>query len=128
MNLTNLKKEIIQNTIEGYKVKTNFSSCDFLVQIGAFIIIAKPICLEKEVRYEFMLDTQFLSNKEITYKEILMIKNVMDLLNDNKKLAISRLKKWTVEEFKEDKRQRESRSEQMLDALKSVFSSRLKPM
>ena len=128
MNLTNLKKEIIQNTIEGYKVKTNFSSCDFLVQIGRFIIIAKPICLEKEVRYEFMLDTQFLSNKEITYKEILMIKNIMDLLNDNKKLAISRLKKWTVEEFTEDKRQRELRSEQMLDALKSAFFNRLRPM
>ena len=52
----------------------------------------------------------------------------MDLLNNNKKLAISRLKKWTVEEFKEDKRQRELRSEQMLDALKSVLSNRLKPM
>lgn len=128
MNLTNLKKEIIQNTIEGYKVKTNFSSCDFLVQIGGFIIIAKPICLEKEVRYEFILDTQFLSNKEITYKEILMIKNIMDLLNNNKKLAISRLKKCIVEEFKEDKRRRELRSEQMLDALKSVLSNRMKPM
>ena len=57
-----------------------------------------------------------------------MIKNIMDLLNNNKKLAISRLKKWTVEEFKEDKRQRELRSEQMLDALKSVFSNKLKPM
>ena len=44
MNLTQLKKEIIKNTIEGYKVKTNFSSCDFLIQIGGFVIIAKPIC------------------------------------------------------------------------------------
>ena len=128
MSLTDLKKEIIQNTIEGYKVKTNFSSCDFLVQIGAFIIIAKPICLEKEVRYEFMLDTQFLSNKEITYEEIIMIKNIIDLLNKNKKLALSRLKKWTVEEYIEDKRQRELRSEQMLEALKSAFTNRLKPM
>ena len=128
MSLTDLKKEIIQNTIEGYKVKTNFSSCDFLVQIGAFIIIAKPICLEKEVRYEFMLDTQFLSNKEITYEEIIMIKNIIDLLNKNKELALSRLKKWTVEEYIEDKRQRELRSEQMLEALKSAFTNRLKPM
>ncbi len=128
MNLTDLKKEIIKNTIEGYKVKTNFSSCDFLVQIGAFIIIAKPICLEKEVRYEFMLDTQFLSKKEITYEEILMIKNIIDILNQNKKLALSRLKKWTVEEYIEDKRQKELRSEQMLEALKSAFTNRLKPM
>lgn len=126
MNLTELKKEIIRNTIEGYKVKTNFSSCDFLVQIGGFIIIAKPICLEKEVRYEFMLDTQFLSNKEITYEELLMIKNIIDLLNKNKKLALSRLKKWTIEEYIEDKRKRELRSQQMLEALKSVFVNRIK--
>lgn len=126
MNLTELKKEIIRNTIEGYKVKTNFSSCDFLVQIGGFIIIAKPICLEKEVRYEFMLDTQFLSNKEITYEELLMIKNIIDLLNKNKKLALSRLKKWTIEEYIEDKRKRELRSQQMLEALKSAFVNRTK--
>ncbi len=126
MNLTELKKEIIRNTIEGYKVKTNFSSCDFLVQIGGFIIIAKPICLEKEVRYEFMLDTQFLSNKEITYEELLMIKNIIDLLNKNKKLALSRLKKWTIEEYIEDKRKRELRSQQMLEALKSAFVNRIK--
>lgn len=126
MNLTELKKEIIRNTIEGYKVKTNFSLCDFLVQIGGLIIIAKPICLEKEVRYEFMLDTQFLSNKEITYEELLMIKNIIDLLNKNKKLALSRLKKWTIKEYIEDKRQRELRSQQMLEALKSAFVNRTK--
>ena len=33
-----------------------------------------------------------------------MIKNVIDLLNKNKKLALSRLKKWTVEEYREDER------------------------
>lgn len=126
MNLTELKKEIIKNTIEGYKVKTNFRSCDFLVQIGGFIIIAKPICLEKEVRYELMLDTQFLSNKEMTYEEIVMIKNIIDLLNQNKKLALSKLKKWTIEEYIEDKRQRELRSQQMLEAFKSAFVNRTK--
>lgn len=65
--------------------------------------MAKPICLEKEVRYEFMLDTQWLSSNEITYKEIVMIKNVMDILNENKKLAISRLKKCTVKNIKKIK-------------------------
>jgi hypothetical protein len=128
VNLTELKKEIIKNTIEGYKVKTNFSSCDFLIQIGGFVIIAKPICLEKEVKYEFMLDIQFLSNKEITYEEILMIKNIIDLLNQNKKLTISRLKKWTIEEYIEDKRKRELRSQQMLEALKSAFVNKTKPI
>lgn len=121
MKLKDLKQEIIKNTVEGYKVKTNFSSSDFLVEIGSMIIIAKPICLEKEVKYEFMLDTQFLSSNEITYEEILMIKNIIDLLNENKKLAISRLKKWTVEEFIEDRRRAELRSEQMFEAFKRAF-------
>ena len=107
MNLKDLKQEISKEAIEGYKVKTNFSSCEFLVEVGNITIMAKPICLEKEVRYEFMLDTQWLSSNEITYKEIVMIKNVMDILNENKKLTISRLKKWTVEEYKKDKRKRE---------------------
>ena len=47
---------------------------------------------------------QFVSSKEIFYEEIVMIKNVIDLLNKNKKLALSRLKKWTVEEYREDER------------------------
>ena len=51
-----------------------------------------------------MLDTQFVSDKEISYEEIVMIKDVIDLLNQNKKLALSRLKKWTVEEYREDER------------------------
>ena len=34
--------------------------------------------------------------------------------NENKKLAISRLKKWNVEEYKEDRRKREEQSEQMV--------------
>ena len=53
-----------------------------------------------------MLDIQWLSSNEVSYKEIVMIKNIMDILNENKKLAISRLKKSTVEEYKEDKRKR----------------------
>ncbi len=72
------------------------------------------------------MDTQFLSNKEVTYKEIVMIKNIIDLLNKNKKLALSKLKKWKIEEYIEDKRQRELRSEQMLEALKSAFVNRTK--
>lgn len=121
MNLRQLKEEISKKAIEGYKVKTNFSSCEFLVEVGNITIIAKTICLEKEVKYEFMLDTQWLSSNEITYEEIVMIKNVIDILNENRKLAISRLKKWTVEEYKEDRRQREEQSEQMLEMLKNAF-------
>lgn len=126
MKLRDLKQEIIKQAMEGYKVRTNFSSADFLVSLDNIIIIAKPICLEKEVKYEFMLDTQFLSTSEITYEQIVMIKNVIDILNLNKKLAISRLKKWTVEEYLEDKKQKEIISEKMLKALKEMMMSNFK--
>lgn len=53
-----------------------------------------------------------------------MIKNVIDLLNKNKKLALSRLKKWTVEEYREDERIRKIRSEKMLEELKSIILNR----
>ena len=71
-----------------------------------------------------MLDTQFVSDKEISYEEIVMIKDVIDLLKQNKKLALSRLKKWTVEEYREDERIRKIRSEKMLEELKSIFLNR----
>ena len=124
MKLRDLKQEIKKNVLEGYELRTNFSSNEFLVEIGNLIIIAKIICTDTEVRYEFVLDTQFVSTKEISYEEIVMIKNVIDLLNKNKKLALSRLKKWTVEEFREDERIRKIRSEKMLEELKSIILNR----
>ncbi len=124
MKLRDLKQEINKEVLEGYKLRTNFSSNEFLVEIGNFIIIAKIICTDTEVKYEFVLDTQFVSDKEITYEELVMIKNVIELLNEHRKLALSRLKKWTVEEYREDERLRKIQSERMLEELKSFFMNR----
>lgn len=73
------------------------------------------------MRYEFILDTQFLSSSEIKYEELSMIKEVIEILEVNRKIAISRLKKWTVEEYEEDRKQKEKRSEEMLEELKKAF-------
>ena len=118
-NINNIRelKQIIKK-----EVLKDFSCNEFLVEIGSMIIIAKTICSEKEVKYEFVLDTQFLSTKEITYEEVVMIKNVIDILNKYKKLAISRLRKWTVEEYLNYKKIREEKSEKMLEALKKALS------
>lgn len=124
-NIKELKALIKKELLEGYSLKTNFSSDEFFVEFGSFIIIPKIMCLEKEVKYEFTLDTQFVPNNEITYDEIVMIKNVIEILNKYKKLAISRLKKWTVEEYLEDKRIREKRSEEMLEALKKALANNI---
>ena len=57
-----------------YKYKTNFSCAEFLVDIASeVIIIVKPVCTDDEFRYEFALDIQFASDKEITYEELTMI-------------------------------------------------------
>ena len=69
-----------------------------------------------------MLDTQFLNSSEIKYEELSMIKDVIEILEINRKTAISRLKKWTVEEYEEDIKQKEKRSEEILEALKKAFS------
>lgn len=121
MNVTELKNIIKTKVTKGYELKTNFSSPDFFIQIGNFIIIAKPICTTTEVKYEFVLDTQFLSSCEIKFEELVMIKDVIEILEINRKTAISRLKKWTVEEYEEDRKQREKRSEEMLEALKKAI-------
>ena len=68
MKLRDLKQEIKKNVLEGYELRTNFSSNEFLVEIGNLIIIAKIICTDTEVKYEFALDTQFVSTKEISYE------------------------------------------------------------
>ena len=120
-NLKELRSLIKNEVLQGYRLKTNFSCDEFFVEVGDMIIIAKTICSEKEVKYEFTVDTQFLSSKEITYEEIVMIKNNIDILNKYKLLAISRLKKWTVEEYLEDKMIREKRREEMLEALKKAL-------
>jgi len=57
-------KLLIDNVIlPYYKYKTNLSS---LVDIDSkFIIMAKPICGDTRFYYEFMLKTEFLSEKKL---------------------------------------------------------------
>ena len=116
-------KLLIDNVIlPNYKYKTNLSSPEFLVDIDSkFIIMAKPICDDTRFYYEFKLDTEFLSNKELSYDEIVMIKNIIEILEENRNFVLSRLKKYTVLEYKEELRVREENSERMLDALKQMI-------
>ena len=121
MSVTELKNIIKTKVLEGYRLKTNFSSEDFFIEVGNLIIIAKPICTKEEVRYEFLLDTQFVSSKEIDYKELKMIKEIIEILELHRKTAISKLRKWTVKEYEEDKKLKKEQSEKVLEALKSAF-------
>ena len=110
-----IKKIIDKLIIPAYHYKTNFSSSEFLVDIESkFIIIAKPVCIDKDFHYEFVLDTQFLSLKEITYQELVMIKNIIEVLEENRSFVLKKLKKYTVDEYKEELRLREEESRKIL--------------
>ena len=121
MDITQLRKVIKSKVSKDYRLKINFSKPQFFVEIGNLIINAKAICNETGLKYEFVLDTQFLSQKEITFGEIIMVKEIIEVLEANKELAISKLRKWTIEEYKEDIRLKEEQSERMLEALKEAF-------
>ncbi len=89
--------------LPGYTYRTNFNCCEFLIDINhQFVIQAKPNCYEDKVIYEFVLDTEFLSSKEISYEEIKMINCIMQILKDNQKFVLSRFKKYTVDEYMEE--------------------------
>lgn len=121
-----IKKLIDKVILPNYKYKTNFSCAEFLIDINFKLIIqAKPICTEEEFHYEFVLDTQFLSEKEITYNELIMVKNVIDILEKNKKFVLSRLKKYTVEEYKAELKIREERSKMMFASLKRILEDKM---
>ena len=87
-------------------------------------IIAKPVCTDNDFHYEFILDTQFLSEKEINYQELVMIKNIIEVLEKNKNFVLKRLKKYTVDEYKEELRLREEKSRKILLALDNYIKTR----
>lgn len=79
--------------------------------------MAKLVEKNHKMIYEFVLDTQFVSDKEISYDELKMVIKIIDILESNRKFVLSRLKKYTVEEYKKEKEERERLSNKMLEAL-----------
>lgn len=118
-----LKKIIDKVLLPNYIYKTNFNSSDFLIDINYNIIIkAKLIKKDNKMVYEFVIDTQFMSEAEITYDEIVMIKNIIDILEESRKFVLSRLKKYMVEEYEKEEQERKEQSEKALEALKQIIT------
>ena len=118
-----LKKIIDKVLLPNYIYKTNFNSSEFLIDINYNIIIkAKLIKKDNKMVYEFVVDTQFMSEAEITYDEFVMIKNIIDILEENRKFVLSRLKKYTVEEYEKEEQERKEQSEKALETLKQIIT------
>lgn len=126
-SVKDIKQLIDKVILPNYNYKTSFNSPDFLIDINSqFVIHAKPKCLNDKVVYEFVLDTQFLSNKEISYDELKMINNIINILEDNRKFVLSKFKKYTIDEYKEEMRTREEKSRLMMESLKQMIISNMK--
>lgn len=122
-----IRKLIDEVMLPGYSYKTNFSSSDFLVDINYNLVISANLVKEdNKMIYKFILDTQFLSSREITYDELKMLTKIIDILEDNRKFVLSRLKKYTVEEWEEEEIIRKKRSDEMLEALKMMLEGHMK--
>ena len=117
-------KVLIDNVmLPNYYYKTNLSCSDFLIDINYKIIIkANLVKKDNKMIYEFVVDTQFISDQEITYDEIVMIKNIIEILETNKKFVLSRLKKYTVEEYEKEEQERKANSERALEELKKMIT------
>lgn len=121
-SVKDIKKLIDEVMLPGYYYKTNFSCSDFLVDINYKLIIkASLVRQEDKMVYEFVLDTQFLSEKGISYEEMKMIISIIEILENNRKFVLSRLKKYTVEEYEKEQEEKKKKSEMMLEALKTMF-------
>ena len=80
---------------------------------------------DTKMRYEFVLDTQFLSSKEINYEELKMINKIIDILENNRDFVLSKLKKYTVEEYEKEVEFRKKQSEMMMNALMNSLKGKI---
>ena len=120
-----IKKLIDEVILPGYKYETNFNCSDFLIDINNKLIIKAIIeKQENKMIYKFVLDTQFLSEKDISYEEMKMIINIVEILENNRKFVLSKFKKYSVEEYENEQAERKEQSERMLEALKNMFIKR----
>lgn len=70
--------------------------------------------------HEFIVDTQFVGSKEITYDEICMCKDIIDILEKNRNFVLRRLKKYTVEEYEKEQIEFVKRQEKFIEFLDSL--------
>ena len=116
-----LKLEIDKVIKPGYLYQTNLSWTERLISINHGVGIgAKLVKKDNKMVYEFIVDTQFVGSKEITYDEICMCKDIIDIFEKNKNFVLRRLKKYTVEEYEKEQIEFEKRQENFIKFLDSL--------
>lgn len=120
-----LKQQIDKVIVPGYTYQTNLSWTERLVDFDCGLGIgAKLIQIDNKMVYEFIVDTQFVSSKEITYNEICMCKDIIDILEKNRNFVLKRLKKYTVEEYEREQLEFKERQENFIKFLDSFVHNK----
>ena len=119
-----IKNLIDKVIIPGYTYKTNFSSPDFLVELGDLVIKANLIQRDDKMVYEFALDIQFRYTYLVNYDEIIMINKIIKILEENRQFVLSKFKKYTVEEYQKEQELRDKRSEEFLNFLDKMVRNK----
>lgn len=116
-----LKQEIDKVIVPGYTYQTNLSWTERLVSINHGLGIgAKLVRVDDKMVYDFIVDTQFISSKEITYNEICMCKDIIDILEKNRNFVLRRLKKYTVDEYEKEQLEFKQKQESFIGFLDSL--------
>ena len=116
-----LKQEIDKVIVSGNTYQANLSWTERLISINHGVGIgAKLIKKDNKMVYEFIVDTQFVGSKEITYDEICMCKDIIDILEKNRNFVLRRLKKYAVEEYEKEQIEFEKRQEKFIKFLDSL--------
>lgn len=120
-----LKEEIDKIMKHGCTYKTNLSWAEHLIDINHGLgIAAKLVRVEDKMIYEFIVDTQFISSKEITYDEVCMCKDVIEILEKNRNFVLKRLKKYTIEEYEQEQLEFKQRQDNLIKFLDSIFHTK----
>ena len=126
-NAREMKVLIDKVMIPGYHYRTNYNCSDFLIDINSNLIIKAKLFKENdEMVYKFILDTQFIYEKEISYEELKMVINIIDIFENNKEFTLSKFKKYTVEEYEKEQEEAKIRSEKMLEAFQIMLEEHMK--
>ena len=120
-----LKQEIDKVIVPGYTYKTNLSWPERLVSINHGLGIgAKLSRIDNKMVYEFIVDTQFVSSKEISYNEICICKDIIDIFEENRNFVLKRLKKYTVEEYEQEQLEFKQKQESFIKFLDSFVNNK----
>ena len=106
----------------GYTYKINLSYSEHLIDISNGLGIGtKLVQIEDKMVYKFIVDLQFLRSQELTYDELELCKDIIEILEKNRSFVLRRLKKYTIEEYEREQIAFQKRQEELIKFFESLI-------